>query len=320
MRGRTRLHMTLTAAVLAALAWVGGCSGVTQAASGGAPAAVSRFVVPAMPAAGQRVGEVSGLAWDADAQLLYAVSDQGLLYRFRVERAGATLRSVRLMDTAALIDPATGEGQPRAGWRFNAEGLALRPAGGDPRGPSELVVALEERPPQIARFRPDGTLLGRLAVPPPADDSANYRKKGRGLESVALHPAHGLVTAPEAPLQGHPDTLHTVYARGQAWSFVRHTPDSRLKGIEILPDGGLLILERSRPTRSKDEQVATLRRVDLGRCDPQGVCATRLLAALPPGPENFEGLSLLDVHHALIASDNGGQARQGTTFALVTLP
>lgn len=280
-------------------------------------AAVSRYVMPGgSTVAGLGVGEVSGLAWDADEQLLYAVSDQGKLIHLRVERAGSRLISVKPVTAMRLAEG----GKPAPAKRFNAEGLAVQHASNGRRGDSQLVVALEEKPPQIARFSPEGALLQRLAVPPPADDLANYRKKGRGLESVVMHPAHGVTTAPEAPLKDRPDGLHTVYAKGQAWSFARHAPDSRLKGLDVLPDGSLVVLERSRPGASKDRQVASLRRVDIAACDAGGVCAATLLAALPVGPENFEGLTLLDARHALIASDNGGLAGQGTTFVLVTLP
>lgn len=281
---------------------------------------MSRLVLPAAAADGTPLGEISGLAWDADDALLYAVSDQGRLYRLRLERQGGTLRTLRLLDSAALVDPVSGEGRAESGRHFNAEGLALQRSSDGQPGNTDLVVALEERPPQIGRFSPTGQLLGRIPVPPPADDAAHYRKKNRGLESAAMHPQYGLVTAPEAPLKGRPEQLHTVYAQGHAWSFARHMDDSRLKGLDVLPDASLLVLERSRPGPAKDVQLASLRRVDLARCDAQGVCPAQLLAQLPAGPENFEGLALLDARHALIVSDNGKQAESGTTFVLITLP
>lgn len=298
-------------------------SAAASAAPAVEPVATSVYVLPVTDIAGILVGEISGLAWDADEQLLYAVSDQGKVYHFRIRHGGQAIVSVNGVAAALLVDPVTGEGQPESSKRFNAEGLTVLNSSNGQRGDSELVVALEENPPQIARFSPSGSLLGKLAVPPPANDRANYRKKNRGLESVALHPAYGVVTAPETPLQGRPDALHTVYANGHAWSFVRFTQDSRLKGIEVLPDGNLLVLERSRSGGSKGAWVASLRRVDTTGCGAPATCNAALLAALPAGPENFEALTLLDAHHALIASDNGGGggvAANRTTFALIVLP
>jgi len=316
---RTPHCLTAGMATLAVAAMVS-ITGAVYSASAAAPSAARPYVLPFTDIATFKVGEVSGLAWDADEQLLYAVSDQGKVYHFRLQHDGQAIVSMQGVAAAPLVDPRTGTGQAESGKHFNAEGLAVLHANNGKRGDSELVVALEENPPQIARFSPSGTLLGRLAVPPPAHERANYRKKNRGLESVALHPTHGVVTAPEAPLQGRPAGLHTVYANGHAWSFARFTEDSRLKGMEVLPDGNLLVLERSRPGPSKDMRVASLRRVDIAQCGAHTTCKATLLAALPARPENFEGLTLLDAHHALIASDNGGVATNGTTFALIALP
>lgn len=326
-----RVHHWLVVGVTTLALVASACSGedgdvastATQSRSGAAAEkalATSRYVLSVTSVDGIDIGEVSGLAWDADEQLLYAVSDQGKVYHFRIERDGMTLVAMNPVFAAVLVDRVTGEGKPDSAKRFNAEGLSVRDGNNGQRGDSELVVALEEKPPQIARFDPSGVLLGRLPVPPPADDSANYRKKNRGLESVAIHPVHGVITAPEAPLRGHDTGLHTVFAQGQAWSFARYDQDSRLKGIEVLPDGRLLVLERSRPASSKKVQVASLRSVDITGCDAQAVCKVTWMAALPAGPENFEGLTLLDAHHALIVDDNGGAASRRTTFSLIALP
>lgn len=276
----------------------------------------SRVVLTHAAADGIPVAEISGLAWDADEQVLHAVSDQGYVYRFHVERDGDTLVAVTPVAAAALSDPA---GRAAAGGSFNAEALDVRNATDGVHGNSELLVALEAKPPRIARFNAEGALRGTLPVPPPANDSNRYEKKGRGLESVAMHPAFGLITAPEAPLRTTPAGLHTIYAEGHAWSFPRRVADSRLKGIEVLPDGSLVVLERSR-NGSKSSMVASLRRVDVASCDVHGVCPTATLAVLPAGPENFEGMTLLEHHHVLLASDNGGGARHAATFALVVLP
>ena len=116
-----------------------------------------------------------------------------------------------------------------------------------------------------------------------------------------------------------PQDRHTIYAEGKHWSFTRFAPDSRLKGFELLPNGSLVVLERTR-NGAKDSLIASLRRVDLGSCPDGGPCATETLAVLPAGPDNFEGLALLDAKHMLLVSDDGGSATQGTSFVLVTRP
>lgn len=279
----------------------------------------TRFVLPAgAQVDGIRVAELSGLAWDADEQLLYAVSDQGQVFHLRVTLDGSRIAACEPVYAATLTDAANPSAQPRKG--FNAEGLALANAANGKRGDTELIVSLEGGgKPGIARFSPAGTLLGRLAVPAPADDASRYRKKGRGLESVAIHPAYGLMTAPESPLAGTPQDRHTLYASGRHWSFARFAPDSRLKGFEVLPDGRLLVLERTRDG-AKDALVASLRRVDLGACAADGACAAETVAVLPAGPDNFEGMTLLDQRHILLVADNGGLPTQETRFELIARP
>ena len=278
-----------------------------------------RYVLPAgTQASGIRIAELSGLAWDADEQLLYAVSDQGQVVHFRLRLDGDRIVGCEAVFAATLTDPQPGAVQPRKG--FNAEGLAVANAANGKRGDSELIVSLEGGGrPAILRFNPAGRLVGRLAVPAPADDPANYRKKGQGLEAVAIHPVYGVMTAPESPLRAQPQDRHTIYAEGKHWSFTRFAPDSRLKGLELLPNGSLVVLERTR-NGAKDSLIASLRRVDLGSCPDGGPCATETLAVLPAGPDNFEGLALLDAKHMLLVSDDGGSATQGTRFVLVTRP
>lgn len=287
-------------------------------ACGKSPRATAATNTPTLPAAqfdGISISELSGLAWDADEQLLYAVSDQGYVFHFRLKLAGDAIAAVEPVYAAALTDPKAGA----TGKDFNAEGLTAVNADNGKIGDTELVVSLEGKQPGILRFNPAGTKLGELPVPPPADDVNNYRKKGRGLESVALHPAHGLMTGPESPLLGQPDDRHTLYANDRQWSFVRHSPDSRLKAFNVLPDGNLLVLERSQ-AGSKESLTASLRRVDLAACPQNGGCETRTLAVLPPGPDNFEGMTLLDPHRVLLVSDNGGNTAHGTRFLLIVLP
>lgn len=325
MRGR--FPVAAIAVALGALA-VSACSpGVAEppaanvASAASSSAISSRFTLPATSVDGVVVAELSGLAWDANEKLLYAVSDQGSLYRLRVHVVGDKLDSVEPVSAVPLVDTATGEGRPGSGKHFNAEGLALRRA---TDGATELVVALEEKSPAIGVFSAAGIKVGTLPVPAPAGDAVQYEKSKKGeikygLESVALDPKFGLLTAPEAPLPGRLDNMHTIYADGHQWSFARHVANNRLKGFDVLPDGNLLVLERSRPA-SKDEQVASIRRVDLATCQNGGECRTELLATLPPGAENFEGMTLLDAHHALLVSDNGGVVAEGNTFVLVELP
>lgn len=100
---------------------------------------------------------------------------------------------------------------------------------------------------------------------------------------------------------------------------MRQSPGSRLKAIDVLPDGSLVVLERNK-AGSKDALSASVRRIDLAACGAGGLCAAEVLAILPVGPDNFEGMTLLDSRHILLVSDNAGLVNRDTLFVLVARP
>ena len=316
--------MTLTAGMrlqvatllMAVAACAPGAATVSQGHAARPPEApamreLDRIRIPAAQVDGIRIDELSGLAWDADAQLLYAVSDKGNVFHFRLALDGDEIQASDPVFAAALRDPEDGQA------RFNAEGLAVQNADNGIAGDTVLVVALEDRTgPRIVRFAPSGVLLDALPVPPPAHRIGHYARKGRGLEAVAFHPEHGLITAPESPLRLQPEGQHAVYAQARQWSFARRSPDSRLKALDVEADGSLLVLER---TRSDGHLTASLRRV--GDCRGAQPCETGELVALAPGADNFEGMTRLDGRRVLLVSDHGGKKDpQPTTLALVAVP
>lgn len=278
---------------------------------------VDRVTIPATTLNGIRIDELSGLAWDEDEQLLYAVSDKGNVVHIRLTFKGATLAAAEPVHVAPLADP---DRKAPARRTFNAEGLTVQNADNGKRGDTVLVIALEggDRP-TIMRFSPAGVALDTIAIPSPLDDVRNFRKKKQGLESVAFAPRFGLLTAPESPLAGVPDNLHVVYANGRHWSFARYAPGSRLKGVDVLADGNLLVLERSRLDAGAS-MTPTLRRVDIKSCPTGGTCTTGEPAVLPGGLNNFEGMTLLADGRILIVSDQAEKDRQDTTLVLLAMP
>jgi hypothetical protein len=276
----------------------------------------SRFTISPVKVRDIRINELSGLAWDEDERLLYAVSDRGKVFHFRLKLEGNEIVAIEPVYAAPLVDPA--KKHSRRG-RFDAEGLAVMNADNGKSGDTELVVVVEGGEPRIIRFSPAGAMLGEIPPPPPLDDVRNYRGTNKGLESVAYHARHGLITAPELAFESQPKNLHTVYASDQHWSFVAHpAKDSRLKAIEGLPDGNLLVLERSF-TGSTKPLVVSLRYVNLAACSVDGACATEDLEIFSKGLDNFEGLTHIGSNRFLIVSDHGMEDPQGTTFMLFTL-
>ena len=255
--------------------------------------------------------ELSGLAWDADEQLLYAVSDRGILFHFRLEVSNGRVATLEPLHSVALHDSRT----PQR--RFNAEGLAAIDADNGIKGDTRLVVALENGP-AVIRVTPAGEVEADVPLPPELQDKKDYRSKNKRLEAVAHHARHGVVTAPEAPLAAEPQARHTLYGgQGGRWSFPAWKDDSDLKAIDVLPDGNFLVLERTGPGRAR--QVALSAIASTPCPDGAGCEDSRLIGgtrdALAEG--NFEGMTPLGDDLVLMVSDDGTKHEVSARFTLV---
>jgi Esterase-like activity of phytase len=260
---------------------------------------MARITLPAEDSDGKALDEISGLAWDADDRLLYAVSDEGKLFHISFEGGigpgmkAAVIRTVKL----------------RGGGGFrNAEGIETINGANGIKGDGRLLVAFEDGP-ALQVHAPDGSLLEVLAVPEPLRDASQYQTQNDGIEALAIDPVHGVLVAPELPLQGHSPDDHTIYGlRGKNFHYLRmrgaQAPTGRIKAIAATPGGRLYVLERHRDDTSL-EYVSVIRRI--GNC---GEAATshcealtladpaRVLHGLP-----YEGMSFLDESTAVIAAD-----------------
>lgn len=281
------------------------------------PAAVPFTVLntvelPLQQVDGHSLQELSGLAWDADEQLLYAVSDRGTVFHLRLQLDGARLAQLQPVFGAELHDAS---GALR---KFNAEGLTVLNANNGIKGDTQLVVALENGP-QIVRFTPKGEVLGTVELPQSLRDKARYSGKNKRLEAVAALGAGRFVTAPEAPLAGEPPARHTLYATdGARWSFEAIEPGSDLKGIDVLADGSLLVLERLEGGGKAARQVV-LRRIDPAACQPGSACRAGGSDDVAPVDGNYEGMTQLSAQLFLLVSDGGTGRTGAATFALIRL-
>jgi hypothetical protein len=272
--------------------------------------------IPAQGMNGHKIEELSGLAWDADEQLLYAVSDTGVLHHFRVRLDGDRIAQVDVVYSA----PLTAEDGTELTVN-DAEDVAVVSGDNGKNSDSELLVALEDGP-AIARFTPHGRRIANLALPTALADEAHYAKKNRRLESVAFDPQHGVVTAPETPLLDQPEDLHTLYAADGAERSFEAFPskDSNLKAIAMMPDDNALILERTREAKGAPF-VARLRLVDLADCAENATCRVTELSSGDEAAltDNFEGMARLSDDLLLLVTDKTVKDGEPTSFTLVAL-
>ncbi len=253
---------------------------------------------------GLKITELSGLAWDEDEQLLYAISDKGRVYHFRLVLENDLIKSVTPVFGAKLRNA---KGKKLKKNRRDAEGLMVWNASNGKKGDTQLIISFEGKP-RIVRFTPQGQAIANIAVPEALRDPKRLRKPNSGLESVTYHPRYGFMTAPEESIKGQPKNLHTVYAAKQQWSFMAYpAPNSSITALEMMPGSNyLLVMERAWSGFS-NPMVISLRRVNLDNCSTNGTCQAENLRVFSSSLsiDNFEGMTSLGNKRYLIVSDDG---------------
>lgn len=256
---------------------------------------------------GLRLCGLSGLAWDEDAGLLYALSDEGALFHLRPEfdRQGF-LSGLRPVAAYPLRDAA---GAPLKALFTDSEGLAIR--NGDNRipGDTELLVSFEEHP-RVVRYSPTGQWRGEETLPPLLRDPRNYQSPNQALESVTIDPRRGVLVGSETPLRGDPaGQIRLFGGNGDFWIYpLGNAPGSALVDMAALPDGGLLMLERAfvAPLRPI---VISLRRTKLPQAETGRLLKVTDVAVFDSGQgwllDNFEGLTRYrDGRFFMVSDDN----------------
>ena len=266
--------------------------------------------IPDDPVDGIRVDEMSGLAWDEDEGLLYALSNRGKLFHLKPEFDD----NGRLVDVQVLAAHRlrTRYGRKLKKPHRDTEGLSLLKATNGKRGDTELLISFE-REPKIARFDNHGYEIKALPLPPPLDDADRYDTTNHGLESVTVHPRHGILTAPEVPLRGS-DGITLYSLDGEQWRIPAFpVADNSIVGMETMPNGDLLLLERAFSSMLSPI-VVSLHRVRLddtcrgGDRQPAQSCASRPVAIMSSAKgwdlDNFEGLARHRGNRYFMVSDN----------------
>jgi len=260
---------------------------------------------------GFKVTELSGLAWDEDEGLLYAISDKGYLFHLQPVIENNVLTNVR--SVAAYIFT-TKKG--KRFWLRDSEGLAILNGHNGQRGDSQLVVSFERRP-WIVRMTPQGKVSKIYRLPKILQEVQNYSGGNNAmLEAVTVHPKWGVLTAPEKPLKGNHQVV--IYSlAGQQWSFPLHSaPNSAVVALETLEDGSLLVLERAFVSVLQP-LIISLRRVFLetGKVE--------LIAEFNDSKgwhlDNFEGLTHQRGNYFFMVSDDNESQFQRTLLSYFEL-
>jgi len=258
------------------------------------------LVLPSRTVNGMRFSGLSSLAWNEDDNLLYALTDHGVLFHLRPIFRNSQLADVALLHVAPLIDPRTRK--PVRWRRSDAEGMDILYGRNGRKGDAELIMSFEGEP-RIARYRPTGQFIADVPLSGSLRDIRNYRYN-RMLEAMCIHPREGILTAPEEPLDRAAGTAYLYGADGNAWRFT--SSRGGIVALECLPDGDVLVLERDYSTLSL-RWIITLRRLHL----PAGTPPDSLLPA--------ETVATLDSYQGLHIDNFEGLARHhGNRFFMVS--
>jgi hypothetical protein len=235
--------------------------------------------------------DISALAYD-ERRGLFALSNKGYLFNLDLQIEQKKIRRLELKEARVLR---TKKGKALKKKKRDAEGMALDAEG--------LVISFERKP-KVSLYDFKGKKIKNYPLAQELQDIENYTRANKALESVAMHPRFGVITAPEVPLKGSDTDLHTLYSLHTKWRF---KASGQITSIELLPDNNLLILER-------DYNVFRghsiwLSKVDIMACKTD-ICSSKNLATLRRSEgwklDNFEGLTRIkDDLYLMISDDNG---------------
>lgn len=270
---------------------------------------------------GQRLCGLSGLAWDEDAGILYALSDLGSLFHLRPEfNDQGHLTGVRVIAAYPLRDKSD---RPLRSPYDDAEGLAIRNGDNGVQDDTELLVSFEVKP-RVIRYHPTGRWRGEEPLPALLRDIHNYRNSNQALEALTIDPRWGVMVGTEVPLRNDPSgQVRLFQLNGRSWSYpLSPAPKSALVDMEALPNGSLLTLERAfvAPLRPL---IISLRRAELpapGEAAPLKVTDVAVFDSSQGWLlDNFEGLTRYRDQQFFIISDDNCSAWQSTLLVYFEL-
>lgn len=250
---------------------------------------------------GLKASELSGLAWDNDENLLYALSDNGYVLHLQPVFEGTNLTDILLIDGYPLQDS---RGNPLRWKQSDSEGLALLHGSNGITGDSELLVSFE-RNPRIIQYNTRGIYQKEIILPGILRDINNYRGENKSIEAIVIHPTHDILIGIEQPLNKNNPGKHDIYSvNGDHWEIpFSQIANSGLSDMTTFENGDILLLERGFsglwPSFEFSLQRLTINSQDI---------VTETIAAFPSSngffDDNFEGITQYKNDYFFMVSDD----------------
>jgi len=251
------------------------------------------------------LAELSALAWDEDGQILYGITDRGLLLHLNPLFRNGRLVGLDLIASYPLLDP---KDRPLIGNSRDSEGLTLENGDNGRPDDSRLLISFEQHQ-RIARYTSEGRYLGQVPLPSKLNDPVFYANANKGLEALTLHPRFGLMTGPEQTVDGGPIPIYSE--QGRRWLYQPLEPDGSLVAMEALDSGEIIVLERAYDFPFRP-WVISLSRVHPTEDNTGSLLKADLLVRFDSSEgwrvHNFEGLTRHRGNRFFMVSDNGGSS------------
>ncbi len=252
---------------------------------------------------GEKFYGISGIAYDENRDVLYAINDRGRLFNFRVVVKYGEIKDLKPISAYRLKDE---DGRKLLKPRSDSEGLTLV----KDRDKKSLLVSFE-RYPKIMKFDVDGNgyKKQKITLPKRLKNIKNYQGTNGALEALTYHPKYGILTTAEFPLKDQKDGYQGIFnSAGEVCKFQKDYFDNAVTEFEMMDDGNLLVLQRDFNFKSFKINI-TLKKVYLNKIE-NGICKTKNLAVMKSDEgwdlDNFEGLThYKDNIYFMISDDNG---------------
>lgn len=190
---------------------------------------------------GLKVSEISDLAWDADENILYALSDNGYLLSLRPVFNEERLIDILIINGVPLHDD---KGNKLRWKNSDSEGLTIINANNQIQGDTKFIVSFE-RLPRVIQYNQEGFIEKKITIPEKLEDISNFRSENKSLESVVMHDQYGLLIGTEYSLKGNDKTQLGFYTLdGKLRSFPAYFNNGALTGLATTEDNNLLAIER----------------------------------------------------------------------------
>jgi hypothetical protein len=264
---------------------------------------------------GEKFYGISGIAYDENRDILYAVNDRGRLFSFRVIVKDNKIIDLKPISGYRLKDE---HGRKFLKPKSDSEGLALI----DDGDKKALLISFE-RYPRIMKFDVYGHgKKAKFVLPKRLKNIKNFQGPNGALEALTYHPKYGYLTTGEYPLKGQLYPYHGIYDKnGEVCRFKQDYFGNAVTEFEMLKDGNILVLQRDIDLKKFTINII-LKKVYINKIE-NGICKSKNLALLKSDDgwdlDNFEGLTHYKDNIYFMISDDNGNFFQKTILTMFEL-